>query len=414
MADTAYISQITLPDGNTYFLKDTGARDLITSNGSFRIAWNGSGTPTAANIPEGVVVKYNSGSNSATGSLTANETTLKDFYLVYSPTQIDGKDVYDEYVTVKGGTTASPTYSWEKIGDTQISLSNVVTSVTLNKVTANVVTGYASPTSTTVIGASSTLTLTPPTITVTPNTTYIKASASGGVVEFNSKDEKTVVTGYTPSSNTFLTGASLTTQNLEITTIKGVGGTANVSKVKAGTNQTTLTNTTSADTTTAAWLKGWSVSNEVLTINGVQPQTQTTSQVTIETDSITVATASANTTTVATGGISAGASGGAVGTAITSTCATAVTALGNPATTSVAGASATFKISTEPTISLATDASSGTGKVSVATSIKSAAATGGGVSWDSKDEKTVLTGLGTPSTVTALTNSTTLTVTMAQ
>lgn len=408
MADTAYISQITLPDGNTYLLKDTEARNLITSNGSFRIAWNGTGNPTAANIPAGVTV------NGVAGTLVANESTLKDFYLVYSPTQVDGKDVYDEYVTVKGGTSTTPTYTWEKIGDTQISLSNVVTGVTLNKATANVVTGYASPATASVIGANSTFTVTQPTITVTPNQTYIKASASGGAIGFNATAATTVVTGYTPSSTTFITGTTLTTQNLETTSIKGVGGTTAVSKVKAGTSQTTLKNATNSDTSNNAWLKGWSVANETLTINGVQPQTQTTTQITIETASITVATASANNTTVATGAISAGASGGAVGTAITSTCATAVTALGTPATASVAGATATFKITTQPTITLATDSASATGRVQVATSIKSTTATGGNVAWNSKDAKTVLTGLGTASTATVLTSSTTLTVTKAQ
>jgi hypothetical protein len=38
-------------------------------------------------------------------------------------------DVYDEYVPV--GETGSK--SWEKIGDTTIDLSNIVTGVTLNK-----------------------------------------------------------------------------------------------------------------------------------------------------------------------------------------------------------------------------------------------------------------------------------------
>ena len=66
MADTrAEISRITLPNNNTYYFKDEVARNLITSNGSFRIAWNGTGTPTAANIPAGIVV------NGVTGTLAA-------------------------------------------------------------------------------------------------------------------------------------------------------------------------------------------------------------------------------------------------------------------------------------------------------------------------------------------------------
>jgi hypothetical protein len=110
----AEISRITLPNNNTYYFKDEVARNLITSNGSFKITWNGTGTPDAASIPAGIVV------NGVTGTLAASDATLKDFYLVPSSTTAGQKDIYDEYVTVKGGTTAAPTYTWEKIGDTQI------------------------------------------------------------------------------------------------------------------------------------------------------------------------------------------------------------------------------------------------------------------------------------------------------
>ena len=63
-------------------------------------------------------------------------------------------------------------------------------------------------------------------------------------------------------------------------------------------------------------------------------------------------------------------------------------------TDTVIGTDSTFTI-TQPTVALATDSSSGTGKVEVVTGISSATATG--------DSVTALTGLGDPNTTTVLT-----------
>ena len=129
MAD---ISQITLPNGVTYDIKDTVARNMISGGVSFIIAWDGNSTPVPANIPAGVTVTYNG--NTYTGTLSANSAESGAFYLVRSSTSVGTQDSYDEYVPV--GTAGSKT--WEKIGDTQIDLSDVVTDVTLNKGTTTV------------------------------------------------------------------------------------------------------------------------------------------------------------------------------------------------------------------------------------------------------------------------------------
>lgn len=44
----------------------------------------------------------------------------------------------------------------------------------------------------------------------------------------------------------------------------------------------------------------------------------------------------------------------------------------------------------------------------------SASATGGNVAWNSKDQKAAVTGLGTPTTATVLTNATDVAVTKGQ
>lgn len=101
--------------------------------------------------------------------MAADDAQPGAFYLVKSSTTTsEGPlDVYDEYVPV-----GSETKTWEKIGDTQVDLSNVVTNVELNKSTTNV------------MGTSASLT-----------TTKIKATATGGSTAWNSKDSVTAITG---------------------------------------------------------------------------------------------------------------------------------------------------------------------------------------------------------------------------
>ncbi len=245
MAD---ISKITLPSGNTYEIKDAVARQMISGGVSFIVAWDGTAAPVVANIPEGVQVKYNG--TTYTGTLDPEDAQAGAFYLVKSSTTPTDEtlDIYDEYVPA--GTTGVK--FWEKIGDTQLNLTDVVKSVSLNKSTD------------TVIGTDATFTITQPTITlaedstngnvsyvksgttkymkatasgtaVTPSTTNIKATASGGGAAWNSKDSKTVVTGYTiaaANKDTFVKSVSAETgKNLVTTSITPTNGTETVSKV---------------------------------------------------------------------------------------------------------------------------------------------------------------------------------------
>lgn len=138
----AEISKITLPSGNTYDLKDATARQMIAAGVSFIVAWNGSSTPVPANIPAGVVVTYND--TEYTGTLAATAAQAGAFYLVKSSTQKGTLDVYDEYAVIKAGSTKS----WEKLGDTQLDLSDLGAlaykdNVTLNKGTGDNVLGEA-------------------------------------------------------------------------------------------------------------------------------------------------------------------------------------------------------------------------------------------------------------------------------
>lgn len=268
--NTPVIERITLPSGNTYYIADREIRDVvdtlsqtIAGGVQYIVAWGGTTTPVVANIPAGVVVSYNG--TSYTGTLAANNAQAGTFYLVKSSTQAGSTlDVYDEYLPV--GEAGSK--SWEKIGDTQLDLSDVVTDVSLTKQTD------------TVIGTDATFTITQPTValstgatagtgvisvatgissvtqptvalseesstatnrvayTKSVSTTKASASASGTSVEWNSKDSKTV-----------LTGVQVTTQPTVTLTANNATGTGRITYVESQGSATTTKIKATADIT---------------------------------------------------------------------------------------------------------------------------------------------------------------------
>ena len=463
MAD---ISKITLPSGSTYDIKDAVAREAIAGGVTFIIAWDGTGTPTAANLPAGVVA------GGVTGTKTPASAQAGAFYLVKSSTTPSSEtlDIYDEYVVIKPNLSDNTTWFWEKIGDTKVNLTDVVTGVNFNKQTD------------TAIGTDATFTITQPSISLatgatsgtgvigvttgvtgkgssgntvtaltglgTPSTSavltgvkvtaqptvalsteatagdgvisvatgasgttkYIGGSASGGGAAWNSKDAKTVVTGYTPSSSSFVTGVSATSKKLQTTSITGVSGSTTPSVVQGRTTQTTAKGTTVASSDNTKILANVSVANEILTIGAVTLETQTTYSANAP-GTITVPTAAATATTVATGSV--------VGTDTTETGATIVTAasasgnanaltgLGSPSTASVIGSSSTFT-NTQPTITMSLADSSATNKVGVITGVSASTtnikATASG---------TAVGGNGTANAVTGYPNATSDTIAVA-
>ena len=100
MSDTnLYISKIVAPDGNTYYIKDTEARNMLS---------------------QGLEIKIE------TSLPTAEASTMGKLYLIqdqsHNPSSGSGwKDYYDEYITVNPSGT---TYQWEKIGNTDVNLSS--------------------------------------------------------------------------------------------------------------------------------------------------------------------------------------------------------------------------------------------------------------------------------------------------
>ena len=69
-------------------------------------------------------VEWDDDGTTITGTLVASSSTTGKFYLVPETTQSQ-KDIYGEWITVISGSTGSETYSWEKIGTTDIDLSDL-------------------------------------------------------------------------------------------------------------------------------------------------------------------------------------------------------------------------------------------------------------------------------------------------
>lgn len=194
------ISKVQLPSGGVYDIKDATARQMISGGVSFIVAWDGASTPVPGNIPYGVVVTYQG--TDYTGTLAADSATAGAFYLVRSSTAIGTSDVYDEYVPVG----PSGSRSWEKIGDTQVDLSNVVTNVSLSKSTD------------VVLGEATTFTNSTSAVTFSGGTTDV-ALGEGTTFALTSGS----VTFGTPTTDTFVKSVTAeTNKNLVTTTVPNV------------------------------------------------------------------------------------------------------------------------------------------------------------------------------------------------
>lgn len=377
--NTPIIDKITLPSGNTYYIADREIRDVVDTLSQavaggikYIVCWDGTSTPVVANIPAGVKVIYNE--VEYTGTLAANSADPGAFYLVKFSTQAGSTlDVYDEYVP----TGASGSKTWEKIGGTQIDLSNVVTGVSLTKQTD------------TVIGTDATFTITQPTIALSTGATagtgvisvatgITSANATGGGTAWDSKDQKTVITSYPGVIGSAASSVTPTTKKLAVTTVTGVSGSTTPDVVKTRSSQTTATGSGTSSSTNTDWLKGVSVSNGFLSIGAATMDTQTTYSAGAP-SSITIPTAASSETTVATGSVTTSGSGADIVTDVgVGDTITVLTGLGTPNTANVIGTSATFT-NTQPTITV----------TPTTTNIK-ATASGANTAWNNKDSVTVL------------------------
>lgn len=352
MAD---ISKITLPSGNTYNIKDAGARELIAQlqGGQYFL-----GLTTTA--------------------LTDGATT--------KPIVIDGENVNQEKGNIAVYGNAEFIWDgakWIEFGDLS-NLGALATkdTVTLGKGSGDNVLGEA----TTFTAASSAVSFsggatdsvmgsdTTFKTVVTPATTRIKATASGAAVGANGT--ASAITGFgAHSTDTFVKSVTAeTNKKLVTTTVTNVTGNADV----------TIPNVTSAGAaSTWGFAMGSGAEAETLIISGGNG-TAPTLGAALTASKVTLGTAK----TVATGAATTTGTGAAVVTGVTvGDSAAAITALGTPTT---ADCLTGVKVTAQPTVALATGAASATGVVEVATGITSAATT-----VDTADAVTAVTSVGT-------------------
>ena len=283
--------------------------------------------------------------------------------------------------TVLTGATASTSYIYASVTGG---------GVTLNAKTANALTGatasylYAAASATNGSVSWNTKDARVVVNNVTKTSAYIHATATGGGADWNSKDSQTVVTSVAAS-----------TSNLETVTIYGVSAaTTTAAKVSSSQSQTTATGSGTPTSDNMDWLKGISVSDEVLVIGAAAMNTQWTKNYTFS--DVTVPIKNDTTTTVATGGLVASGGGATIATNVS--IGSSVNVIGENATltntqptvslesgdqitgsinvlqnvgvvtTSAIGFNATLSF-TQPTISLSLQGQSGTGRVRIVDSI---------------------------------------------
>ena len=387
------ISKITLPSGNTYDIKDATARQLISGGISFNIVWSkadysSSSAPTSgklATIPKGVVVVYNDGvlpdTHTATGTLPASSDTVAKFYLIYSKTNESDLDHYDEYVTIEGAedqywlTTAQPSdwstnytsyftksgntytavtgdtaptwaantyyskYVWEKIGDTTADYSSFVQAIYAN----DGVDGH----------------------TVYPENGV--ADITSLIKEISGLEVLYLHDDYAGALHTY----TLQLDGVDITPTQLFYITADHPVVIVDSSTGDVYDISNFNTTNRTL--------EIVTLDSTNSQLVTYSFIATS-NSDPLFTHEAEVIPFNALDITVD------GTSIVDNNEAAFDSV------NVIGANSTFTI-TQPTVALATDSSSATGRVQVATGITSASASGTGVAWDSKDQVTAVTGL---------------------
>lgn len=390
MADVSYISEITLPSGNTYKLKDAEARELLVGGVHFK------GQTTTALVDgsttnpividgndytavQGDLVIYKSGVSSPDQEFIFNGTKWNEFGVGLGAFKaLAFKDsASGTYKKATSGSVSVP--STYQFTGTEGNVS--VTSGTFTRITA-----------------------------VTPTTKYAKATASGTAVGANGTATVATAIGVTAQPTVTLTGGSTTStgavsyvasasaaaskmvtdtvNKVSAGTAKDVAkaGTAVVyGKANVGTAVTVATGLTGTKTFATSGIIA-SVSGETLTFAAAG-----TGTVGASTASITPATAAPSTqtivpavsngqitpvsigasVTVATGALDANGAGASVVTGVTPTTKylTAAASGTTVGITDTATALTGVKVTAQPTITLALEDATATGRIGVVTEV---------------------------------------------
>lgn len=392
---TPIITKIKLP-GQTdpYFIADAELREYvetlseqIAGGVSFIIAWDGSGEPDYSKIPDTAAISYNGEEHY--GTLAPSSADPGCFYLVRSTNTAGAPtDIYDEYVTFG----PERNKSWEKIGSTQVNLTDVVTNVVLNKSTSNA------------IGANSTFDVTQPTIQVeevssggdieltkdiSTNQGYIEASTgrTADVEVEISPQSINISTDYTAQTSSFIKQITPTTYELVTDETYSMSG------------DTTPASLVEEDASTSFLASIASVDNGVLSFDEVSIPKYIISGVNVPVLGSQIR--------YATGQLGSDSHGATILAGVQSTADDAVIGITPGNTRQVLGDSSSVTVTQQPDFSTSLkntdtanpDAATAITGVHANTTYVRASASGGRVDWNNKD------------TVEALNNSTDITVT---
>jgi len=232
MPDKQYISKITLPNGQTYDIKDQEARDLIEGLASAGLKFKKS--TNAADTPYGVVW-YDHGTE-IVGTLQAAAADHSYIFMVPDSTQA-GASKYYEYVTLNEGTEATPSWVWEVLGSTDIDIDNLGALAYKDTVV------YQQGTQDVVLGEATTFTNSSSSVTFTGGTNDTFVKSYPGVTN---KLETTSIKGV--GADVTFTSINSSTDYVATKTVFGTATTAS----KVVTESKTATNLVLDDPTTAS------------------------------------------------------------------------------------------------------------------------------------------------------------------
>lgn len=336
-----------------------------------------------------------------------------------------------EYVCITAVNGTANANAWEKLGNIHDAASSTHThtvsvsgSNEASAVTGTVTIPTVSATKKYLKASSAAPSLTPSTDVVlgkdttftvgggTANTTYIKASASGAAVGANGT--VSAITGLgTPSTDTVIgasatlsaSGGTASTSKMVTTTIKNPTVTAVSIPNVTGNTSVEASKVKTSGSVTAGTAPTWSasVNDGVLSFSwgAGNPtavtlptfDTVTASNTTLSTTPLSASSVSTSNVTVATGALASNGGGSSVVTGVSAVTVgwgskdetSVVTGYSEPSKSTVLTG---VKVTAQPTVSLSTDTTSGTGKVQVATGVTPVTVTP-----STNDQVTALTGV---------------------
>jgi hypothetical protein len=397
--NTNIISSIKLPNGNTYEIHDAQAIHDVSDLGlAAAMVFKGT-VATVGDLPK---------TNNKTGDVW--HVTADDYEYVWTEA-----GVWEELGAAHDVATSDHTHNVTVTGTNKASaVTGTVTVPTVSKTTKYMKATVARGNVTTdnALGENATFTT-----VVTPSTTNIKATASGVAVGANGT--AAAITGLDPTTDaamganaTFkVSGGAATTSKMVTTTVQNPSVTAvSIPNVTGNTSVTASkvakSDVTASKVSTASLLASATVIDGVLsfveaTVTDVGASKITSlSDVTATNTTLGTALSASKVTTsdvtVATGALASTGTGSAVATGVGAITVSvdnadsvdAITSLGTPTTANVLTG---VKVTSQPTVSLATGATAGTGVVSVATGIASATTT-----TNSKDSVAAVTAVPVP------------------